>query len=488
MKIKQRTYALLALAGLLVFLGAILDLWFYTIGALGVGLYVAARLLSFRSTVHQLDLDIQREAIYEAGEKDVRVAVCVSLCANLNVGGSFIDLIPDDFARAGPVEPPQLLLSRGEHAKVRYRLVAARDVGLTINRSAFSFENDLFTHTMYFATSPAATKRRRSGAVGGPASGDRQSGSARTDAPGYGTRAGPQTGTGFELSHVRPYASTDPRNRIDWKTSAKLDELMTKVFFAEIDDSGIGFGAPITVVVDQSGGLDGAAAGQIARDFSAQIVEYVARFASNNESLMSVMTYDKESVAPLALGETPSHVSRWVSSLERSRPEPRLRTPTRTKSGITSVEVQRFEELFSRKDARDGARFREVISYLYARKEGYLQELQRSSAYQAIAHSVEPPRQRSALIVVSDLDSDVDPLIEGIRVAAYAGTRVYLISFFSKLFQRFQDAFIALEDLYDDYERYQVRLGKVVASAPEAKVIEAPSADYLTFLEHAEVT
>jgi hypothetical protein len=203
---------------------------------------------------------------------------------------------------------------------------------------------------------------------------------------------------------------------------------------------------------------------------------------------MSVMTYDKESVAPLALGETPSHVSRWVSSLERSRPEPRLRTPTRTKSGITSVEVQRFEELFSRKDARDGARFREVISYLYARKEGYLQELQRSSAYQAIAHSVEPPRQRSALIVVSDLDSDVDPLIEGIRVAAYAGTRVYLISFFSKLFQRFQDAFIALEDLYDDYERYQVRLGKVVASAPEAKVIEAPSADYLTFLEHAEVT
>lgn len=486
MSIKQRTYVLLALAGLLALVGAILDLWFYTVGAIAVGLYVAGRLFAFRSIVDQLDIHIEREATREARGKDIRAIVSVSLCSNLNVGGFFFDLIPEDFELEGPIDPPLLSLTKGEQVNVRYVLRAARDVDLNISRSAFTIETDLFAHTLYFTTTPAAAERPApSRAVGGPARAGRQLGTGLTDEPEHGTRTTQRTGIGYELSHVRPYASTDPANRIDWKTSAKLNELMIKVFFVEPEDS-IGFGAPITVVVDQSGGLDGAAEGQTARDISAQIVEYIARFASDNESLMSVVTYDNEDVTSVALGETPSHVSQWVGSLERPRAEPVLRKPVRRKSGITNIEVQRFEKGFSPQEGGEGARFREVISYLYARKERYLSELERSPAYQATAHLGAPSLQRGAIILISDLENDVDPLIEGIRSASYAGSRVYVVSFFSKLFQSVRDAFISAEDLYGDYERYKVRLSKV-ASVPEVKVVEAPSADYLTFLERGDI-
>lgn len=483
MKVKQRTYVLLALAGLLALVGAVIDLWFYTIGAIALALYVTWRLLTFVSIVRQLDLDIQREATRAVSATDLSISVCVSVCSNINVVGFFADSIPDDFILAAPVDPARVSLTRGERVRVRYSLTATRDVDLKISRSSLRIETDLLASTIYFTTAALEMKTStQSRAIDGPAGTDQQLGYGLTNAPGYGLGARQQIGPGFELSHVQPYAPGDPRNRIDWKTSAKLNELMTKVFFAEDEDSGIGFGAPITVIVDQGGGLVDAVEGQVARDFAAEIVEHIAHFASANRSLMDVVTFNTETLSRVALHEEASRVSQWARSLERPPAGPSVLKPARRKSGITSMEVQRFEKGLASRGGGDGARFREVISYLYKRKDAYLRELHRTPAYRAATESIVTPQERSALILISDLESDVDPIIEGMRFASHAGSHVYLVSFFSKLFQRSGDAFITSEALYRDYDRFKVQLSKV-ACVPAVKVIEAPSADYLTFLE-----
>ncbi|MGA7075034.1 MAG: DUF58 domain-containing protein [Halobacteriota archaeon] len=478
MNAKQRTYVLLVLAVLFALVGAILDLWFYAVGGIATGIYVVARLFAFRSTIRQLNVRVERDARRETQGKDSRIKVCTTLRSNMNLTGFFTDIIPEDFVCVDGAHVLRLSLNADERVEVRYELVGLRDIDLRIRRAMFTFETDLFVHTFHMTTDPLEVKRPHPNLAGGISATSWRSGRTPPGEPSSDAHSSQLPGFGFELSHVRPYVHDDPGNRIAWKTSARLGTLMSNVFFAESEADAIEHGAPITVIVDQSGGMDGLDESHLARDVAQQIVEYVVRFAADNDSRVSLTSYDDENVSSLAVGETPSRVLQNVSSsLERSRLEP-LRTPVRGRRGITNAEVVRFEQQYSQREVHGRSRLRDVIFYLYARNEAYLNELQQASAYRAVAESLPPAMQPSVLILISDLRDDMDPLIEGMRLASSHGSRVYLITLFSKLYEHVDDALIASEEFYSDYERYKAQLSKA-ARTDGVKVIEAPSVESL---------
>ncbi len=148
---------------------------------------------------------------------------------------------------------------------------------------------------------------------------------------------------------------------------------------------------------------------------------------------------------------------------------------------MTKLETKRLEDYLAAplpRDDDDGKRFREVVRYVLAHEEGYEQDLQRSPAFKAISGSVSPSPKRPTLLFISDVENDIDPVIEGVRLAHYSGANVYVVTIFSKLFERYDDPFVATEALYADYARYKMQVNKI-ASVSGTKVIEAISPQYL---------
>ena len=81
-------------------------------------------------------------------------------------------------------------------------------------------------------------------------------------------------------------------------------------------------------------------------------------------------------------------------------------------------------------------------------------------------------------VVISDFDSDVDPIIEGTKEAISRGSRVYLLALFPKMFTRYVDPLIAVEGVYASYEEYKKRLG-ALQGISGARVVEVNLIDYL---------
>jgi hypothetical protein len=170
-----------------------------------------------------------------------------------------------------------------------------------------------------------------------------------------------------------------------------------------------------------------------------------------------------------------------VRSLNEIEPSAPSRRPRR-KLDVTGGDVIRVKKQFAATadDAIDDdiRRFRSLISYLYAYSEGYTRTLKRSPAFRAVTSALAHAHGQSTLVLVSDLENDLGPLMEGIRVATRRGMQVYVLALFSKVFEQLGDPLFAIEDLYAAYDAFTARTRKLGQIAG-VKVIEANSPETL---------
>lgn len=481
MRVKRRTFELLAFAGVLSLIGLILGLWFYTIAGFVVMLFVAARLFAFRSVVELLDINVTRHVTSELVDGYRTVKLGAALQSNVNVSGVFTDFIPDDFALTEGESTCALLLTAGTQAHAEYELKGSRFVHFLIPRSVFVAESDLFTHSITLPTddSTEGKSKKRPGAYDEVETGE-DAESWMMSSETFGKHTGNRAGTGFEFSHLRPYETTDSPTMIHWKASAKLNRLVSKQFQDELDESTVEAGAPVAIVVDQSGGIGGEVVGQTALEFAINVARYFVKRATDNDSQVTVVTYDANTVTPIATKESPRRVLQAMTSLDETRSTPLTVRPLLRKPGMTKLETKRLEEYLAAPLPLDddGKRFREVVRHVYAHEEGYEQDLHDSPAFKAISGAVLPSLRRPTLVFISDVENDIDPVIEGVRLARYSDAAVYVVTMFSQLFERHDDPFVATEALYADYVRYKMQVNKI-AGIPGTKVIEALSPQYL---------
>jgi uncharacterized protein (DUF58 family) len=297
------------------------------------------------------------------------------------------------------------------------------------------------------------------------------------------------TSSGTDISHIRPFVSGDPLKRVHWKASARLNKLMTKEFFADLDEA-TGGSASVSLIIDQGATMARGPPGATELDFAVNVASHVVKSAIARGNRIGLVTYDDQGVATslgadLSLG----HASSVVRSLNEIEPSISLRPP-RAKLDVTGADVVRIKRHFAATEEgdEDVRHFRHVVSYMYARGEGYMHSLKRAPAFRAIATSLKRAQGQSTIVIVSDLENDFSPLSEGIRLATRRGTRVHVVALFSKIFEQFADPLLSLEDVYAAYDAHLRRIRKL-EQIPNVKVTEANTAETLQpALQEARIT
>jgi uncharacterized protein (DUF58 family) len=481
MKTTRLTNLLLALAALFVALGALVDTWFYVAAGFALALYVVWRFLAFQAAIAALNLDVRRNADKAVVPRGGTVTIDVAVSSATPVEGRFTDVLPRGAELMEGTNSADLGLAAGQTATWRYTLLMPSRQSALIERATFTVTNGLFTHTLESHAAPSVVKQAPYAvSVEGVAGG-------HGGAPGvtsasvqslYRTRG---TGTGIDLSHIRPFAPGDPLKRIHWKASARLNQLMTKEFLAEVDEA-TGGSASVSLIIDQGGTMARGLAGAAELDFAVNVASIVVKSAIAKGNRIGLITYDEQGVAT-SLGADLSlqHASSVVRALNEIEPGIPLRHP-RAKLDVTGADVMRVKRHFAatedEESDEDGRHFRHVVSYMYARGEGYLHRLKRAPAFRAIAASLKSAQRQSTILIVSDLENDFSPLTEGVRLATSRGARVYVAALFSKVFEQFVDPLLALEDVYAAYDAHLRRIRKL-EQIPNVKVIEANTAETL---------
>jgi uncharacterized protein (DUF58 family) len=478
MKLTERAYALSAFAALLTVLGAVLDLWFYTVGGITVALYIAWRYLAFDATTKKLALIIERQADKEVVSKDGNVTVTLGVTPNVNGTGVFSDVLPEGCDVVGGTNTLAVHLRKGERIPVTYTLRALKRADITIEHSTLTLENDLFAHTCSITSRPLELKQPVHALTieGGPSEVIKEAMKAPVREL-YRTR---RIGTGFEFSHIRPYIPGDPLRKIHWKASARFDKLMTKEFF--LDVTGELLEGHIALVIDQGAPMARGVPGHTELDFAVNIASYFVKFAVSKGSKVSLVTYNEDGVVhDIGLGDSQAHVTGIVKALNQLEPHSAFDAPSH-KSGMTTRQARRikkhFESAPDEDHSEDIRRFREIITYLYAREEGYQHYIQSSPAYKALHTAARRASNRATLVMLSDFESDLDPIMEGVKAAISRGLSVYLLAIFSKMFDLYDDPLIAVEEVYASYEEYKERLS-TLRGISGARVVEANLIDYL---------
>jgi uncharacterized protein (DUF58 family) len=482
MKAKRQARTLIVFIGVFALLGIVLDLWFYAIAATVMGLYTLWCLFAIEHAVKRLRVEIHRSADVDVAQRGDQVAIELSIASNMGVTGILTDVVPDGVTVIDGTNLERVVLRKEEVARLRYALEMTERAGLRLEVASLVIENTLFTHTFRFTQGalnlqPLAPDASARGATGSRRTSAERAGRAAPNVPVRPRTASERSG----VSHVRPYDG-DPSRYIHWKASAKLGKLMTKEFLFEGQDTNLEQRMPICLVIDQSGSMGIGMPGKTAIDLSIDVARHLLHFATEWRNPVGLVTYDDDGiVTAIDPGQSAAHVSQLVTSLSKLEPRTTAQVSIHGKSGLMSVDVHRLHTYFSRfaaDDEYESARFREIVSYLYDHEEGYHFELERAPAFKALKVAVSQASSRSVIVIISDLEGDLDPIIEGARLALYRGSKVYLIAVFSEALKGFEDRFIAAEQLYANYERFEWRLG-TVRSVSGIEVIEALSPESL---------
>jgi uncharacterized protein (DUF58 family) len=480
MKATQLTHLLIILAAFFVALGAALNLWFYSVAGMAVALYVTWRFFAFQSFASMLELDVKRSVDKTVVQRGGHVAVDVSVAAARPVEGVYTDVLPSGVELAEGTNRVHLSLRAGRAFAWRYVFIAASREAVEIERATLTVDNGLFRDTIPFQTVGYQIKQS-------PYAVSVEGGTGGTGAPGitstslealYRERS---ASAGLELSHLRPFVVGDPLKNIHWKASARLNKLMTKEFFSEMEGA-IGSGTNVALIVDQSGTMGRGLPGATELDFAVNVAGNFVKLAVAKGSRIGLTTYNDNAVTTnLETGSSLSHVSSVVRSLNEIEPSAPSRRPRR-KLDVSGHDVIRIKKQFAATPDEaiddDIRYFRHVISYMYAYSEGYVRTLKRSPAFRAVASALAHAYGQSTIVLVSDLENDLGPLTEGIRIATKRGAHVYVLALFSKVFEQFQDPLFALEDIYAAYDDFTMRTRKLEQIAG-VTVIEANSPETL---------
>jgi uncharacterized protein (DUF58 family) len=481
MKTTRLTHLILALAALFVALGALLDASFYAGAGFALALYVVWRFLAFRASIAALNLDVRRTADKAVVGRGGTVTIDVAVSSATPVEGRFTDALPRGAGLVDGTNSTDLALAAGQTATWRYTLVMASRHSAQIERATLTVTNGLFMHTLELEAAASVVQQapytvsveRGAGGPGGA--------SGVTSASVQSLYRTRRTGSGTDLSHIRPFAAGDPLRRIHWKASAKLNKLMTKEFLIGVDEA-TGGSASVNLIIDQGGTMARGPPGATELDFAVNVASHIVKSAIARGNRIGLVTYDDGGVATsLRADLSLPHASRVVRSLNEMEPGIPLRAP-RAKLDVTGADVARVKRHFAAtaddETDEDVRHFRHVVSYMYARGEGYLHSLKRAPAFRAIAASLLRAQGQSSIVIVSDLENDFSPLTEGVRLATSRGARVYVVALFSKVFEQFADPLLSLEDVYAAYDAHLRRLRKL-EQIPNVKVIEANTAQAL---------
>lgn len=259
----------------------------------------------------------------------------------------------------------------------------------------------------------------------------------------YGDWKSGETGVSLDLAKIREYVAGDSKRRIDWKATARLNELHVREFEERLDRS-------TTLVVDSRPSMREGPEGQTKLDYARHIaLNWVNEWGIRRTvSLYAVGENELEVCLPPAA--TAEHYLRVRMSLYD------LSTAIR---GATVVDPETRPKRRPPDSARqvasalqtDTSRFGTMLSPLFENPRRFAHDIETEPLYSAVRRTAS--LADTAEVVVFSDDANRTELREAVRIARQGGNYVVVFLAPSVLFER--NASTDIEAAYQRYEEFE---------------------------------
>jgi uncharacterized protein (DUF58 family) len=256
----------------------------------------------------------------------------------------------------------------------------------------------------------------------------------------YGQHRGGRRGTGFEPTGVRPYVPGDAADRIDWKATARLDELFVREFEAETD-------RPTLLLVDHGHAMGDGRRGHTKLDYAREAALVLLDHAASLDDPVGLYTVGDEGLT----GRIDPDAGEGHYSTLRSRVEGLRPTGSATASADGRGVSARMPAAARRAAATlrtDDSAFGTTLRPYFGARDPYVERLAADPLVGAVTRHLPRLAGRAFAVVVTD-DGNRAKLRETVELARRnGGVAVFLTP--SVLFEPG-----SLADLDAAYERYR---------------------------------
>ncbi|MFB6161781.1 MAG: DUF58 domain-containing protein [Haloferacaceae archaeon] len=258
----------------------------------------------------------------------------------------------------------------------------------------------------------------------------------------YGRHEGGRRGTGIEPAEVREYVPGDAGSRIDWKASARLDQLFVREFEAETDRTTL-------LLVDHRGAMGDGRPGQTKLDYAREAALLLLDHAASLDDAVGLVTVGDESVTGRFAPQTGDpHYATLRKRLAALRPTGRAGSRTDAREGHaprSPASARRAAQALRADDSSFGTTLRPY----FETRAPYVTRVASDPLFGAASRVLPRVADRAFTVIVTD-DTNRAELRETVKLVrrGESGVAVFLTP--SALFDPDD-----LTDLDAAYERYR---------------------------------
>jgi len=229
--------------------------------------------------------------------------------------------------------------------------------------------------------------------------------------------------TGVEYAGTRQYEQGDDLRKIDWKATARLTRLMVKEFHAEEN-------FPLTILLDTGNSMNSPAYVGTRLDEAAAVAYLFSRIAIAQGDPVNVIPYDEDNIQsymkPSSRTTQLAQILSILTKLSR-KPEHLEQAEPRRPRPLRSV-IREIEELEVLKERAESARYAEkVLPLLRLFRSAFFLKLREKGLFRAFTTISANQSTPGLVVVLTDLQTQLDALIEGGRTLQRRGHRVVAV-------------------------------------------------------------
>ena len=436
----HRAVVLVALCTILVGYGALVDSPIIAIGGGLVGLWLVTQGIAFSNDLSTIYREIDVSQAIERSTLRPGESTTVSLTTRLRSGQQAEVHVEGRLPAVTTVSQPltlhmdtnetiaQIDISTRWPIAGRYRLSPAT---VTVSNGLFQTSFDAGS-TPDIMVEPASTHNLHIGMGGQRLS------------LAFGEHKSDRTGAGIEPASIRPYQTTDPASRIDWKVTARLAEVYVREFDVETDRKTV-------FLFDRRHTLQAGDPGNTKLDLLRAVGLTVLEVARRQHDPIGLATVDESGLSEHIQANTTLETYRTVRSILLDHAGTRANhqlTHTHMRQPITGEQArERLSHLFGETDT-----FAKQLTPFYENSAAYYGRLAERPLFDAI-RSVTTSERGAVMCVILTDDHHRAELRAAVQYASRGSNTAMVFLAPSVLYR--EPSISSLDDAFDEYVTFE---------------------------------
>lgn len=266
----------------------------------------------------------------------------------------------------------------------------------------------------------------------------------------FGERADRQSGTGIIPERLRSYEQTDPANRIDWKTTARLGEPYVR-------ETNTQSSRPMRVILDHRAKMLFGPPDEPMFEYARDVALGVVATARDNSDPLGLITVGNEGLTNLI---EPSHRQAGYAELRRRIRELEPTPTDKPGSGVELDHPESASRLRSEFEASEHA-FGRILHAFATETTAYVSQTETQPLVRAVRYQQAATRSSALTVIITD-DTDRAELWEAVQTAMKKAGSVFVFLSPTVCFEPEQMAHTEqATQRYREFEQYRRRLDRL---------------------------